>query len=148
MPTSTRFAVASHILAALAMREGEPLRSDLLAQSASTNAAVVRRILGQLGAAGLTRSQLGTGGGALLARPPADITLLDVYRAVEEAQLFAVHRTEPDPACVVGCHILPALRARMDAAQGALEAELGASTIADVVADIRARARREARRRR
>ena len=75
MPTSTRFAVAVHILTALAVNDGNAVRSEQLASSASTNPTVIRRILSMLAEAGLTSSQLGYGGGATLAKPANQITL-------------------------------------------------------------------------
>lgn len=138
MPTSSRFAVAVQVLAALALAEGRPLTSELLAGSVRTNPAVIRRLLSQLGRAGITTSQLGQGGGALLARAPKAISLLDVYRAVEDETLFGEPRQEPNAACVVGCHIRSVLRAKMGRAQAALERELARETIAGVAREIAA----------
>jgi Rrf2 family protein len=140
MPTSTRFAVAVHTLVALAANDGRALPSEQIAGSASTNPAVIRRLLSMLADAGLTTAQLGQGGGALLARRPERITLLDVFRAVEDEDMFAVHRREPDKTCIVGLHLLPALVPMMDRAQQALEAELAQRTIAEVAADVSRRA--------
>lgn len=89
-----------------------------------------------LAQAGLTTSQLGAGGGALLARSPDRIRLVDVYRAVDEARLFALHREAPNPACMVGRHIQHVLVGIVDDAQRAMEASLGARTLADVTAGV------------
>jgi Rrf2 family protein len=144
--TSSRFAVAVHVLVALAMQEGRPITSEQVASSVRTNPSVIRRLLSMLADAGLTTSQLGTGGGALLARPAGEITLLDAYRAVEEPELFATHRTPPDTGCIVGRNVLPVLAATTCRAQRALEAELGGVTVADVARGVveRDRAPREA----
>lgn len=142
MPTSTRFAVAVHILTGLAIHEGTPLPSESIAESASTNPAVIRRLLSMLNQAGFSRSQLGKGGGALLAQPADSITLLDVYRVVERENLFALHRTKPDQDCLVGRHIQPLLKTTMNKATGALEAELARVTVADVARSIKRRDRR------
>lgn len=136
MPVSSRFAVATHILAGLALYRGEPVTSELLAKSASTNPAVIRRILSMLNEAGLSRAQLGQGGGALLARPAASISLLEVYRAVEHEALFALHRNSPDPDCPVGRSIQPVLTETLRRAQRALEDELAHVSIADVAREI------------
>lgn len=141
MPTSSRFAVAVHILTAVAIHKDQPVTSELMAKSASTNPAVIRRILSMLNDAGLSRAQLGQGGGALLARPAESITLLDVYRAVESEELFALHRSEPDPECPVGRTIQPILSGIFQKAQHALEAELSKITIADVTRDVEQRSR-------
>jgi Rrf2 family protein len=139
MPTSSRFAVAVHALVALTANDGRAMPSEVIAGSANTNAAVIRRLFSMLAEAGITTSQLGHGGGALLAMRPERITLLDVFRAVEEREMFAVHRSPPDRNCIVGKNILPVLMPRMDHAQQALEAELGRVTIADLAADIQKR---------
>ncbi len=105
MNTSSRFAFAVHVLALLSLQEGTPLSSEMIAGSVNTNPALIRRLLTMLAEAGLTTSQLGAGGGALLAQRAEQISLLDVYRAVDDAQLFALHREEPNPACMVGRNI-------------------------------------------
>ena len=132
MPTSTRLAVAVHVLAAMAVSDGSPMRSEDLARSANTGAVVIRSILSRLNDAGLTRSQLGAGGGALLAKSAESIRLLDVYWAVEAPEMFALHRTPPCASCPVGGNILDALRPTLDQAQKALESELARVSIADI----------------
>ncbi|WP_115563286.1 Rrf2 family transcriptional regulator [Xanthomonas arboricola] len=136
MPTSSRFAVATHILTALAVGDGTPMRSEDLAYSANTGAVVIRGLLSRLSEAGLTRSQLGAGGGAMLAKPAKQIKLLDVYAAVEDTELFVVHRTPPCKSCAVGGNILAALEPTLTRARKALESELGKTTIADVATDV------------
>lgn len=138
MPTSTRFAVAVHTLAALAVGDGRPMRSEDLSYSASTGAVVIRSLLARLNDAGLTHSQLGAGGGALLAKPAGRIRLLDVYLAVEDPQIFSMHRTPPCAACPVGGNIQEALRPHLERARQALEQELAQITIADVARDVAA----------
>jgi Rrf2 family protein len=136
MNTSSRFAFAVHVLALLAQQEGVPLSSEIIAGSVNTNPALIRRLLTMLAQAGLTTSQLGAGGGALLARAPEDITLLEVYRAVDESQLFGLHREEPNPACMVGRNIQQVLVGIIDDAQRAMEASLAARTVADTFSDV------------
>jgi Rrf2 family protein len=139
LPTSTRFAVAVHILTALAVNPDRPVRSEDIAASASTNPVVIRRLLTHLALAGLTSARLGQGGGATLARAPEAITLAQVFAAVEEPALFAMHRTEPDRSCFVGRAIQAVLRPTTERAEQALRAELAAVTIADVARDVLAR---------
>jgi len=134
--TSSRFAFAVHVLALLSQQDGVPLSSEMIAGSVNTNPVLIRRLLAMLSEAGLTTSQLGAGGGALLVRAPDDITLLEVYHAVEDAQLFAMHREEPNPACMVGRNIQEVLRGIIDDAQQAMEASLASRTVADAIADV------------
>ncbi|MFN6934179.1 MAG: Rrf2 family transcriptional regulator [Tsuneonella sp.] len=136
MPTSSRFVVAVHALAAMAVGDGAPLRSEDLAASANTSAVVIRGLLSRLHQAGLTASQLGAGGGTLLAKPASRIRLLDVYAAVEDTALFTLHRMPPMGGCAVGGNILEALRPVLDRARAAMEAELAGVTIADIAADV------------
>ena len=138
---NSRFALAVHILTMLAGSRGEPVTSERIAASVNTNPSFIRRLLSTLSRAGLTTSQLGTGGGALLARPAGEVTLLDVYRAVDEGEVFGMHREQPDPGCAVGRNIQAELRIRMDAATRALEAELARTTLAELAGGISRRER-------
>lgn len=131
--TSSRFAVAVHILALLQEGGGEPVTSEYIAESVNTNPAFVRRILSRLAEVGITTSRLGAGGGALLAQPAEDITLLEVFQAVEGCDLFTMHHAQPNPKCPVGRNIQSALQEATGAAKRAFDAELRTRTAADVV---------------
>lgn len=133
---STRFAVAAHVLAAMALHPGKPMTSEHLARSVSTNPAVIRRLLCQLARAGLTQSQLGVGGGAMLARPAGEITLRDIFTAVEEDPLVPMPRAEPNQECPVGCHIGAALGEGIAHAETAFFQALEATTVAQVATRI------------
>ena len=133
---NTRLAVATHILTFLQTMSGQPATSELIASSVNTNPTFIRRLLAQRNRAGLTTSQLGTGGGALLARSGERITMLDVYQAIDEdRQVFALHE-QPNPQCPVGRNINVVLKGRMAEAEAALEAQLARTTIADLASDI------------
>ena len=135
MAANSRLTIAVHALAwlALAQRRGkEFLTSDQVAASVNTNPVVVRRIVGALRNAGMVTVQPGVGGGAQLAREPQDITLLDVYRAVEEKEeLFALH-SEPCRHCDIGSNIRQVLQGVFCQAHEAMQGVLGEVTIADV----------------
>ena len=129
--------VAAHILMCIGYFQGkEKLTSDFLAGSVNVNPVVVRNILGKLKKAGLVKVEAGIGG-ASLARDPADITLLDVFNAVEtDTDLFHFHEN-PNVDCPVGRNIHKAMDVRLEAAQAALENELKSTTLAQVVSDTR-----------
>ncbi|WP_422615531.1 Rrf2 family transcriptional regulator [Photorhabdus khanii] len=133
VPTSTRFAVAIHILTDIALHHGQAVRSEDIAKSVNTNPTVVRRLLGALAEAGLTYSQMGQGGGALLACPPERISLLDIYRTVEDPLYFTLHRSKPNPKCYIGHNITPVLEDEFSRITCVLEATLAETTIADIV---------------
>ena len=134
---SSRVAVAVHVLAYLAWRREEPVTSERIASSVNTNPVVVRRIVGALRNAGLVSVQPGVGGGAQLAREPDRITMLDVYRAVEEKEeLFAVH-ADPCRNCDIGSNIRQVLQGVFCQAHQAMQGVLAEVTIADVGEEVR-----------
>lgn len=139
MQISSRFSIGVHILSLLAIRPQDHHTSEWLAGSVGTNPVVIRRVLGHLKKAGLANVRAGSGG-ATLARELDDITLLDVYRAVdvvEEGRLFHMHE-QPNPACPVGANIEQVLRLMMFKAQAAMEGVLAAVTMRELV-DVLAR---------
>jgi len=129
MKTSTRFAVATHILTVLYVHEDTPVPSSNIAQSVNTSAAVIRQILMRLSEAGLVRSQMGPGGGSLLAKAADEITLLDVWKATEDEQVVCMPRNEPSGSCCVGQNILDALGQLDHDLQEALKGALGSKTL-------------------
>ena len=136
MAANSRMTIAVHVLAwlALAQRRGlEVLTSDQVAASVNTNPVIIRRSLGDLHRASLVHVRHGSGAGWSLARAPAEITLLDVYDAVGQQPLFAMHRSEPNLECPVGRGIQPALGHVYNGIEQALQRELARTTVADVL---------------
>ena len=144
---NSRFAIAVHILTVIAHEGGEPVTSEYIASSVNTNPSLIRRLISQLTRAGLTTSQMGTGGGALLAKPAASVTLCDVYHAVADGAIFGLHREQPNPECPVGRNIQALLTGRFGEATRALEDDLARTTIADVLYEVAERGKRRGRRR-
>ncbi len=130
--SSSRFAVAVHVLALQALSPEVPLTSAYLAGSVSTNPVVVRRLLALLAGAGLVTTTPGPHGGARLARPAARITLADVLAAVEEDGLLTLHKSPPNPRCPVGRNIEGVLSGLFVEAERALSKTLERTTIDDV----------------
>jgi DNA-binding IscR family transcriptional regulator len=138
MSRATRFSVAVHALALIEQSGAcrDRLTSEAVARSVGTNASFVRRVLAMLARAGIVRSSAGVAG-AELARNPASITLLEIYRAVGmkgEGRL-AVHAS-PDRSCPVGCRIQKVLEMVAEAAEEAFEEELGKHKLRDVIGRI------------
>ena len=90
MASNTRFAVAIHTAGMLALADKLRVSSETIAKSVSTNPVVVRRVISLLAKHGLVEVRKGQAGGAALTRPPAEITLEDIHRAVELPPLMAV----------------------------------------------------------
>ncbi|TGE09454.1 Rrf2 family transcriptional regulator [Hymenobacter fodinae] len=138
---NTRFAVATHILAYLAHSKGQPVSSEVLASSAGTHPVVVRRLMGNLRDAGLVQSQRGAGGGTVLARPAAEISLLDVFRAAQEGEpdLFSVNSTNPNENCDLGRVMQETLEGVLGNAIAAMRASLAAVSVEQVMQELAAR---------
>jgi Rrf2 family protein len=137
MSTSSRFAVGVHVLTLMAWSDDEPLKSEQVAESVNTNPVVIRRMLCELAQARLVVSQTGSLGGSRLARKPSDITLLDVYRAVECRGVFSLHRQAPSRRCPVGVNIETVLGEVLEEVDSAVEHVLAKITIEDVVLRLR-----------
>ncbi len=137
MQITSRFTVAVHTLLAIHMfSRTQKTTSDFLAASVNANPVVIRRILSSLKAAGIVDVRAGSGG-ASLARPLSDITLYDVYRAVDsvEGDLFHFHE-RPNPDCPVGHNIRAVLAPHLDAAQRAMEEQLRQVTLSDLAHEL------------
>jgi Rrf2 family protein len=115
---------------ALSYKPDEYISSESLSGTAQTNPVVVRRVLARLQEAGLVRSQTGVAGGATLARSARRISLLDVYRAVDEGSIFCMH--SPNPKCPIGSRIPTVLGAFLPKVEEAMERALERVSIQEV----------------
>jgi Rrf2 family protein len=138
---NTHFAVATHILVFIAEKAGEPVTSESVAGSVGTNASFARRILARLGRAGLTRAQEGSGGGAVLARPAHQITLRDIYHAVDDDHELVPLHPSPHPQCPIGRNIKDVLGGTVAEVEQTVDRELSKTTVADLLRDVTRRER-------
>lgn len=100
MKRNSRLSLALHTLSHMAGSPDRMRTSGDIAEHAGTNPVVVRRVLGKLREAGLLTSEKGHAGGWRLARKPQDITLADVYLALDE-RMVATDETSDATACSV-----------------------------------------------
>lgn len=134
---SSRFSIAVHTLSLIAVVPNE-CTGDFIAKSVNTNPVIIRRIMSKLKQARLIEVRPGVGGASLL-KDPADITLLDIYRAlevVEDGELFNFHK-HPNPNCPVGSMIEQTLRAELVEAQTAMEQRLNRVTIQQMMDQVK-----------
>ena len=141
MQISSRFTIAVHILICVDLfGKHDPATSESLAGRIGVHPVVIRRILGQLRRAGLITVARGREGGAHIAKELTDITLADIFRAVESISgqsLFSFHEN-PNPACPVGRSIHTILDGHLAAIQQAMEERMEQTTLADVMQEARA----------
>jgi Rrf2 family protein len=104
----------------------------MIAQSVHTNPVVIRRLMSELEKAELVASTAGRSGGFSLARPAPQITLADVYRAVEDDAVFRMHKLDPDAECPVAAQLGKVLSPPLRAAESAMTASLQRTTLEDV----------------
>ena len=137
MQISSRLTVAVHMLLCVEVCKNQrKVTSDFLASSVNVNPVVIRRILQQLKKAGIVSVARGSGG-ADVARPLEEITLLDLYNAVECVDgggLFHFHE-HPNQLCPVGRNIHAVLDGKLEAIQGAMEREMSSVTMRDIFSD-------------
>ncbi len=131
---NTQFSIGIHILVAIGSA-GCSMTSTELAASVNAYPSFVRRILSKLAKAGLIKTSKGKGGCCTLSRKASEITLLEVYRAVEAPKAFAIHAYPVEKRCKVSHGIKSCLSKVLDQAQRALEESLDRTTLASVMGD-------------
>lgn len=136
MPSSSRFATAIHMMTLMAHSDDECITSEDIARSVNTNAVVIRRLICAMSESGLLISQTGPCGGSKLSRSPNEITLLEIYRAVEGGTLFALHRQKPNHHCFVGKNIEAVLQEIQTQMDGAVEEVLSRITLEKVLQSV------------
>ena len=138
MRASTRFPLAVHTLMIIsAFSDQRKINSDTVSKSTGVNAVVIRNIFAQLKKAGLISISPGPGG-TTLAKKPEQITLLDIFTAVEAEKtedIFRFHGN-PSPHCPIGCNIYELLFTHLDNAVSALKKELSSVTLADLINEL------------
>ena len=133
MLSSSRFIVAIHVLSMLAHKsEAGPLCSSVIAQSVDTNPVVIRRLMSQLEKANLVTSVAGRSGGFLLNRKACDMTLADIYAAVEDDTVFRMHKIGPESECPFAAQLGKVLAPRLKSAENALTASLNGTKLSEV----------------
>jgi len=137
MAVNTQFAIAVHLMAALAYHRDQDVTSTRLASSVNTSPSFVRRVLAKLSKAALVETATGKNGACWLARRPRDISLLEIYEAVEAPKAFAIHCYARQKPCPVSCNIKSALERVLAKTQKSMEARLDKINLADVISDLK-----------
>jgi Rrf2 family protein len=131
--TNVQFSVALHAMTSLGFLYGKPVRSCDLAGSINADPSFVRRVISKLAKAGLVSTTRGKTGACTLARPPSQITLLDIYNASEAPKAFVVHNYAVTEGCQVSRNIKGCLGSVLQRAQASFEHGLASQTLAEVI---------------
>ncbi|MBO1907906.1 Rrf2 family transcriptional regulator [Microvirga sp. 3-52] len=118
----------------------DAMTSEQIGRMLGTNPTVVRRTMAGLREAGYVSSVKGHGGGWTLARPLADMTLLDVYTALGAPELFALGMATDAPECLVEQAVNAALGQTLEEAERQLLARFGEVRLSEIAADFTLRA--------
>lgn len=138
MRNDTRLSRMLHVLIHVS-RHDRPATSDTIAEMLNTNPVVVRRTMALLKEKGYVRSEKGHRGGWSLAKPLADITLLDIHKALGSSSLFSIGLSTDHPECLVEQAVNAALTEAFDAAQTLLLKRLESVTLAELASDFERR---------
>lgn len=129
MAVNCRFATGVHVLVLLAQEPDTLQTSTDIAGKLDTNPVVVRRVLASLQQAKLIESQKGPTGGSRLIRSPKNISLADIYGALETGSLFHAPEVRSSGAVRVNA----TLKKIFSSAMVALSSEFERTTLNQVI---------------
>ncbi|HVT82983.1 MAG TPA: Rrf2 family transcriptional regulator [Phycisphaerae bacterium] len=122
---------ALRVITYLALYPGKPAKNAEIAKVTQVPPGYLYKVLQTLDRAGLVHGHRGMHGGFVLARPPEQISVLDVITAVDP-----LPRVRMCPLCLEGHSInLCSLHKRIDQAFARVEDAFAKSTIAELLAD-------------
>ena len=135
MKYSHRLSDAVHILTYLEIYHGQKISSQDLAASVDANPSLIRSLIAKMVKAGILKPK-SDAPAPQLSRPAAEITLLDVYYAVEENHHLLHIDEQTNQQCPVGKNIQPVLGKAYDQIQAVAEAMMKQITLQDVVDEV------------
>ncbi|HVW76902.1 MAG TPA: Rrf2 family transcriptional regulator [Alloacidobacterium sp.] len=127
MAINTRFATGVHALLLLAVEPDVLQTSEDVARKLNTNPVVIRRVFSLLQHAEIVESLKGPSGGSRLARSAKEISLADIYRALNSGDVF---HTSAHAGPGKWNHSLQQI---LKNAQKALEKELAQTTLSQLL---------------
>lgn len=141
MKYSTKLSDAVHVLTLIAIHQDDfDLSSTSIAVSVKTNPGCVRQIMMKLRQSGLTSSVAGHVKPSL-AKPAEQISLLDIYKAVEGEKPLLHLDTHTNPECGVGVNIQLALQEYYDKVQQDAEDSMRKISLQDIIHSFEERTR-------
>ena len=132
MKYSTKLSDAIHILVLIELDPLKNLTSQAIAESIKTNPSFVRQIMSKLKKNHLITSVHGHAT-PQLSRAASQITLLDVYKAIEGEKPLLHLDTHTNPECGVGINIQLALHDYYQEVQNVAEQKMASITLQDII---------------
>lgn len=138
MRISTKCSTAIHSLLAIAIfSPHSKVTSEMLAESVGCNPVEIRKIFAGLKKAGIISVSRGTGGTALL-KEPKDISMLDIYLAVDKLALnewIGVH-SNPSDECFIGRNITALLAGPYNQVSEAVKATMAGISLESLLLNL------------
>lgn len=135
MKYSHKLSDAAHVLSYVEIYKDGDLSSNAIADSIESNPSLVRRLMSSLVQGGLLETRPGSVS-PKLTRPTNQITLLDIYNAIEIDHNFLHVDEKTNPACVVGGNIQDALNDVYAKVQQDAEASMQQAKLSSIIDDI------------
>lgn len=132
MKYSTKLSDTLHILVFLSLVTDQRLTSARIAESVKTNPAYIRQLMSALKAAGIISNTQGQANASLL-RSPDEITMLDVYHAVEGNKPLLHLDVDTNPECGIGINIQLAIADFYRDVQQVAEQKMNEITLQDII---------------
>ena len=124
-------------MTALAFTPDEVIGSQILAASVNTNPVVIRRLLLALRRARLIETFTGKHGGARLRKKPREISLVDIYDAVEPRPVIPVNERKALKKCHVSCNMKSIMSRVAESTEDAVRKHLRSISLAQLVRKVR-----------
>ena len=138
MKRDSRLSIVLHGLLHM-QAQGKPMTSAELALCMDTNPVVVRRTMAGLRDNGFVQSEKGHGGGWVIARPLAEISLLDIHESLGEPDVIGFSNKDEMSGCLIEQAVNRELDATMEEMRDVFKARMRTITLADIWESVRER---------
>ncbi|PZE20227.1 RrF2 family transcriptional regulator [Paenibacillus xerothermodurans] len=142
---NSEFTIAVHSLVLLAYRPDHMATSDMIAHNVCTHPARVRKVLALLRKQGYVTAKEGIGGGFLLNRDPAEVTLAEIYCLTSMGSVkpnWCSGDVEQD--CIIACNMATVMDHIFAGAEQRLIESFNQLTVRDVLEQVRMQQRQKA----
>ncbi|WP_125710759.1 Rrf2 family transcriptional regulator [Companilactobacillus zhongbaensis] len=135
MKYSHKLSDAVHVLSYIEIFQDEDLSSKAIADSIESNPSLIRRLMSSLSKAGLLITRSGSVS-PRLSRPADQISLLDIYLAIDDSHELLHVDKKTNMNCPVGRNIQDTLNVAYDQVQKAAEKSMQSIVLQDLIEDV------------